>query len=75
MYPQDDTYLSALSGDTCPRCGGQLDPGEPEIGLSPGCFECHWTPPRTSLRREQARQDADLDLLDREPETDVDDWP
>jgi len=48
-FPQDATAVSSVLGDTCPRCGGQLDYDEVDIGVgtlrgNPGCPDCHWVP-------------------------------
>lgn len=38
-----------MSTDLCPRCGGQLEYDEVDVGIgtmrgNPGCPDCHWTP-------------------------------
>jgi hypothetical protein len=59
-FPQDATAASSVLGDTCTRCGGQLDFDEVDVGVgtirgNPGCPECHWTPTPARLADECQR--------------------
>jgi len=41
-YPQDRTAVSSVLGDTCPRCGGQLEHHEGLERDYPDCPNCRW---------------------------------
>jgi len=40
LFPQDSTAASSVLGDTCPRCGGQLEHHEGLERDYPSCPRC-----------------------------------